>query len=634
MKNYGKKKKFSHKFVMALTFICLFALTFIIHPDKSSAINTAAQEEEQRQIFRLIKQPISINRSIQLTKSTVDSLDGKGPDSKETIILDEQMEIESYPEFDRDQIFSLSPTIFPDNNRSSGIYYYLPGKYYLAWNKEDGYMLRFYYKGEVPSGEKKTIYINFWLTPSHTPEDYQLLKKLLEFHLGSDFKKLIRLPAEYDIHLDMGAFTIPEDQITISGIDADTGEIHIVVETDVVTKEMLEDQLEDLGWVANLTITPVSFAGETPVPPQSRTINIRLFDRDAFTQKTWYRERGEFSDFTNEYAFPLALKHLYFLRKMGAQKLKVFGYDLGDIVLSPGESAKIRNARIHETLDDANTLKAWVDFSLIRDEQYLSHLMDVITGGVGDVPVKTLSIVAVNAEEFFDKYNIFEISVQVYSANFDPKGEKNILKTYKLTRNNPVISRDPLYLPAGAEQPGLSEQKSLFKYKINVIDNKASRYSDEAWREGEAGEATIYVGETHTMELMGATEEPAPEREKAGEKTTTEETADKTQTLDETAEPSISRIEPSSVAEGEPFVLKIFGSGFQLGTKVLIEVNVNAGTDLEPEFAFMEFECVYIDSSQIQVSFDRGFGADPDKRNIYVQNPNGLQSDTVVLKIV
>ncbi len=587
---------------------------------------------EEKKTLKLIsiRPTIGLNKLIINTENTISSLEGEGPTISGELSLREQMNIDVPPEFDWNQIFSLSSTVYPDINGKSKIYYYLPGKHFLAWDKEDGYLLRFYYKGEVTAGEQNKIHIDLWLTPGHQPKDYQLLKKLIQIHKGSEVKELLRLPADYRLNLQLGEHLIPEDQIAISGIDTDTGELHITVETDVVTKQMLEDQLKDLGWGGTMNISPASYsAEELSVPAVSKAINIRLCDREAFTQKEWVRRSGEFTTFSNEYDFPLRLKHIYFLRKTESKSkpLKVYGFELGDVVLEPEQSVKIRNSNIPEVLEDSNTLKAWYDFRLVPDDEYLNRMMAVITGGVGEVPIKTLSVVAVNAGEIFDRYNIFEVSVQVSSINFDPKGEKRIIKKYKLTRDNPEATGDPLYLlgETGNEEAG--GLGSLFKYKISVIDNDANRYTDEIWREGEEEEETIYIGGSHIKELMGI------KKESTGEKA--DITESKTEASEsESSELMVSSISPSSVSEGQAFVLKVYGSGFQLGTKVYIEVNVNAGTELEPEYGFMEFDCVFIESSQIQISFDRGFGVDPKERKIYVQNPDGQQSNTVVLKIL
>jgi hypothetical protein len=591
-------------------------------------------QEKEKKFLKLHKSvlapTVGLGKFIVDTENTISSLEGRGPTSSGELSLREQMKIDVPPEFDWNQIFSLSSTVYPDINGKSKIYYYLPGKHFLAWDKEDGYLLRFYYKGEVTPGEQNKIHIDLWLTPGHQPKDYQLLKKLIQIHKGIEIKELLRLPADYRLNLHLGEHLIPEDQITISGIDTDTGELHITVETDVVTKQMLEDQLKDLGWGGTMNITPASYSAEEPsVPAVSKAINIRLCDREAFTQKEWVRRSGEFTTFTNEYDFPLRLKRLYFLRKTKSKStpLKVYGFELGDVVLAPEQSVKIRNSNIPEVLEDSNTLKAWYDFRLVPDDEYLNQMMTVITGGVGEVPIKTLSLVAVNAGEIFDRYNIFEISVQVSSINFDPKGEKRIIKKYKLTRDNPEATGDPLYLlgETGDEESG--GLGSLFKYKISIIDNDANRYTDEIWREGEEEEETVYIGGSHIKELMGI------KKESTGEEA--EITESKTETAEsESSELMVSSISPSSVSEGQAFVLKVYGSGFQLGTKVYIEVNVNAGTELEPEYGFMEFDCVFIESSQIQISFDRGFGADPKERKIYVQNPDSRQSNTVILKIL
>ncbi len=627
-------KIFNNKNKLSIWAITLLIIGFgLVDTAKSFALceNLDIQEEENKTLKLIsIKQTVGLGKFILDTENTISSLEGKGPTSNGELSLREQMKIDVPPEFDWNQIFSLSSTVYPDINGKSKIYYYLPGKHFLAWDKEDGYLLRFYYKGEVTPGEQNKIHIDLWLTPGHQPKDYQLLKKLIQIHKGFGIKELLRLPADYRLNLHLGEHLIPEDQITISGIDTDTGELHITVETDVVTKQMLEDQLKDLGWGGTMNITPASYSAEEPsVPAVSKAINIRLCDREAFTQKEWVRRSGEFTTFTNEYDFPLRLKHLYFLRKTKNRStpLKVYGFELGDVILAPEQSVKIRNSNIPKILEDSNTLKAWYDFRLVPDDEYLNQMMAVITGGVGEVPIKTLSVVAVNAGEVFDRYNIFEISVQVSSINFDPKGEKRIIKKYKLTRDNPEATGDPLYLlgETGDEESG--GLGSLFKYKISVIDNDANRYTDEIWREGEEEEETIYVGGSHIKELMGI------KKESTGEEA--DNTESKTETAEsESSELMVSSISPSSVSEGQAFVLKIYGSGFQLGIKVYIEVNVNAGTELEPEYGFMEFDCVFIESSQIQISFDRGFGADPKERKIYVQNPDNRQSNTVILKIL
>jgi len=631
-------KIFNNKSKLSIWAIMLLIIGFgLVDAVNSFSFNTDSDiQEEENKTLKLIstRSTVDLSKLIMNTENKISSLEGKGPTSNGQLSLREQMNIDVPPEFDWNQIFSLSSTVYPDINGESKIYYYLPGKHFLAWDKEDGYLLRFYYKGEVTAGEQNKIHIDLWLTPGHQPKDYHLLKKLIQIHKGFELKELLRLPADYRLNLQMGEHSIPEDQITISGIDTDTGELHISVETDVVTKQMLEDLLKDLGWGGTMNITPVSYSEEEPsVPAVSKAINIRLCDGEAFTQKEWVRRGGEFTTFTNEYDFPLRLKHLYFLRKTGNEltPLKVYGFELGDVVLAPEQSVKIRNSNIPEILEDSNTLKAWYDFRLVPDDEYLNQMMAVITGGVGEVPIKTLSVVAVNAGEIFDRYNIFEVSVQVSSINFDPKGEKRIIKKYKLTRDNPEATGDPLYLlgETGDEEAG--GLGSLFKYKISVIDNDANRYTDEVWREGEEEEETIYIGGSHIKELMGTKKESTGE-EHQEEATITESKTEAAET--ESSELTVSSINPSSVSEGQAFVLKVYGSGFQLGTKVYIEVNVNAGTELEPEYGFMEFDCIFIESSQIQISFDRGFGADPKERKIYVQNPDGRQSNTVVLRIL
>jgi hypothetical protein len=235
-----------------------------------------------------------------------------------------------------------------------------------------------------------------------------------------------------------------------------------------------------------------------------------------------------------------------------------------------------------------------------------------------------LNLVAVNSD-FFNKYNIFEVVVRVHSYYFDPKGEKGIVKKYKLSKENPRVTGDSLYIADNA-----ASADSLFKYKLTVIDGSAHRYTDSTWRRSEAGEDTVYIGETQVSELLG---------EAAGN---TEDSTDTTGTVSSTPSPAgesqelaVTRISPGSVSEGEPFTLHIYGTGFRQGAKVYIEVNINKGEkDAEPEYSFSEIDCDYIDSTHLSITFEDGFSADPRERKIYVQNPDNSETEPLVLKIL
>ncbi|MGD2085524.1 MAG: hypothetical protein PVH61_04990 [Candidatus Aminicenantes bacterium] len=636
MKTLNRRKGVNQSPIL-VTLIGFLIITGWIYPGEAFAAGTNQNEQKKKKVFQ--PQPLTLKKSIltktinyqvlkQRTQSRIQQLHGKGPDGAQMIKLNEIIDIDAPAEFTQDnidQIFSLSPMVFQDINNDQlkkKIYYYLPGKYFLSWNHEDGYLLRFYYKGEVKSGGKPSIHIDLWLTPGHKPEDYQLLKKLIGVHTRATVKDLIRLPADYSLSLKLGAQEIPQEQITTSQVDSDSGEITAVIETDVVTKEMLTDQLADLGWPADMVIRPASYSQEAqPVPTLNRLINIRLCDREAYTQKKWRRGSGEFSHFTNEYDFPIELRHLFFLRETTRKSLKIYGFKLGNAVILPGQTAKINNRKIPDALDDNQTLKAWFDFRLIKNDHYLKRVLEEITGGLGEVPIKTLNLVAVNPDDFH-KYNIFEISVQVNSRYFDPAGERTILKSYKLSKDNAKITGDSFYILADSGSQSLGP---LFKYKISIIDNNANRYTDATWRQPEAGEDTIYIGENQLKELMGDQEAAAGD---------TSGTTGPTPAAGESTDLAITSISPSSVTEGEPFTLEIHGTGFQPGAKVYIKVNINAGDEsAEPEYADMEFDCVYVGSTQLKITFERGFGADPSQRDVYVQNPDSSRTNVVYLNI-
>jgi hypothetical protein len=235
-----------------------------------------------------------------------------------------------------------------------------------------------------------------------------------------------------------------------------------------------------------------------------------------------------------------------------------------------------------------------------------------------------LNLVVVN-DGLFGKYNIFEVAVQVHSYFFDPKGERGIIKKYKLSKDTLRIKGDSLHVTNGTGGKG-----PLFKYKLTVIDGNADRYTDSDWRRGAAGEDTIYIGEKQVSELLG---EAAGNTGNGAD--TTDTGSSTTSPAVESQELAVTRISPASVSEGEAFTLHIYGSGFQRGAKVYIEVNINRGSDnAEPEYSFNEIDCDYIDSTHLSITFDDGFSADPRERKLYVKNPDSSETDTLTLEIL
>ena len=98
--------------------------------------------------------------------------------------------------------------------------------------------------------------------------------------------------------------------------------------------------------------------------------------------------------------------------------------------------------------------------------------------------------------------------------------------------------------------------------------------------------------------------------------------------------PRLRALEPASVRAAVPFTLAVVGSGLGPGCSVFVEVNTRAADpQAEPVYDFVRFAPQSAARDRLEVTFDRGFGAAPPERRIYVEDAQGRRSNTLVLTI-
>ena len=113
-----------------------------------------------------------------------DEFDRKGPTN--ITYAEWQIDIDTDHSFDADFAYvNINRTIFRDENKKSGVFYYLPNAYSLNWDKESGYAFNVCYLSADDSGRGKVI-ITAELKPNITKADIELAKVLLKQNIKSE----------------------------------------------------------------------------------------------------------------------------------------------------------------------------------------------------------------------------------------------------------------------------------------------------------------------------------------------------------------------------------------------------------------------------------------------------------------
>jgi hypothetical protein len=365
--------------------------------------------------------------------------------------------------------------VYPDANRESGIYYYRPRKFVLRFDPNDGYYLSVDYKAGAAGADN--VLMQARLTPGAGPPDRAVLEALVEAYLhgrGGPRPVLLPLPASYEAAFNLTDWNV--DEVTINGVDPDTGEIVLTLSADVPTKELVTSTLGNVnGLVGSVRLTPLYISdAQTMTQAVELQAELRLADLAGGPPLRWRSPSGNSSEFTNAWPFDLRLRYLAYLVKEAPGRLKLRGWGLGNTLLAPRDSARMATADLNAEIDGSNVVTALYLGSLVRDDDAVRRVVDELTGGVGALPVQELTIDVIRAADLFDQYGIYKLAVEVRSAHFDPEGREVAHHTYQVDESSATVLTDPLYL--------WEDSGDLYQYRIGVVTIDGTVHSDSGWR--------------------------------------------------------------------------------------------------------------------------------------------------------
>lgn len=430
--------------------------------------------------------------------SLIKSKNGKGPGPAPIPLKDLiNWRGQEYFGIDAQSILSLSLTVYRDIEKNSFIFYYIPARYYIKWNPDEGYYMAISYARENADSSKNVL-LQTRMTPGIRNQDFNLLKELIKIHLRNNGESSSRvvlqpLPANYVPSFNLPA--IGEQDISVTGVNPDTRELGLSITTDEATKELLVDQLSNtLGLTGNIVLVPEKVSDDQPdLSSKPVDANMRFCDNNAYARKPWDGDLDDdVSTFLNDHPLPVKLKYLCYLYNRG-NDVEVRGYDLGARTLLPGQRARIQNDVLNSEMTSSKSLAIWYEYTFDCDSDFLSEVVRGLTGGVGSVPTQELGVTMVQASETFDQYGIYLAVVTMRSRYFDPEGEEVITNTYELTADNADIQCAPLYLWDDEARGG---DIPLYEFKLSLVMTTGDVYEDTQWRDprGVSAAGKLFIG--------------------------------------------------------------------------------------------------------------------------------------------
>jgi hypothetical protein len=394
------------------------------------------------------------------------------------------------------KISTISGDLYQDSNPDSGIFYYLPARYTLYWDTENGYQLRMLY-GAAAGDDSGSVTISARLTSAIDANEVQLLRKLLAAALGTAFKDLLPFPFNgapaFSLKDDVRAFNIPAEKVSVAAISDIAGEVDVSITTDTVTKENIEATLtRGLGLSGTATFTSATASGTQPFS-RSVPVRLRVTDPQSFGTRYWRRNVR----LRNETFFPWTLKYVHFLTIGLRGTPTVYSYSMQNTELPPSAQAQIADSAIQAWLD--HSLKAWVEFS-VRDnyDPGIKLAKQQWTGGVDAFTTATLSISALTP--FTQPGGIARVLIDVKSKYYDPQGASEQTRSATLTKNDETVTVGPLFLVNRTTDEVARPNDPLFSYRLSIVKDDGTVIGPSSWKPGER--MTVFVGSSQIAEVL------------------------------------------------------------------------------------------------------------------------------------
>ena len=437
----------------------------------------------------------------------------KGPSALAAIDLLEGLHVDRSIPLAADDILDIDSRVYVDGNAASGLYYYLPRRFDLAWSPETQYALTVIYgMAGGGDGEGEVLMAARLVTGVDTREialARQLLVAYAKRHVergAMAIRELRPLPlsATSDVKLFGGAksdFSVDPEKVSVQGLSDLLGAMDVSWSTDVRRLLNLESLLRtDAGIHGNVTLhVAASEPFERALP-----IEIQVAAPETFGRIEFDRAKG----WTNRTHYPIRLLELHALMlspaDQGALRKNdpvILSWALGDARVAPGASVEW-DGRLVPAWVDQHAKRVWVRYAV---DSNCAPCDDRTFDAKFIPPMPPTRNVVVTTGDVFEATGAQRIGIVLRSPFLD-------------SQRNRILEQPPVFLTRdGAETPiarlflterelsGAGASEPLYELRAEVVMRDGSVRRSERWTPSR--ELDFLLGSASLEKLLG----PAPQ---------------------------------------------------------------------------------------------------------------------------
>ncbi|MCA9512962.1 MAG: hypothetical protein KC560_19790 [Myxococcales bacterium] len=415
--------------------------------------------------------------------------DFQGPSALGAANLLENLHVDRRVELRANEILKIASEVYFDANRDTGVVYYLPRRYDLAWNPRDQYALTVIYGMAGATEGDGEVFMAARLDTGIDARELEVAKALVRAYIRRHAKQTpqrfeelrpVPLASTSNVELFGGAsneFTVDAGQVSVQRVSGFLESIDVSWATDVRRLLNIESLLRtDAGIHGSTTFET---AGREPF---RRTIplEIDVTSRGSLGRVVFDRAKG----WANDAPYPVTLHDLHALvlatesrGRVREDDPVVYSWSLGDAVVAPGERVRWQAGAVPEWLD-GQALLFWVEYSVDGtcapcDDAVFSERF------IPDLP-KTREVVFTTGDAF-EATGAERITVHVRSPFLDPQRSAIVqLPGVRLAADGQETQVARLFLTEREFSPAASHEP-FYEWFLEVAMRDGTTYRSPSW---------------------------------------------------------------------------------------------------------------------------------------------------------
>ncbi len=397
-------------------------------------------------------------------------------------------------------ILGVYGRIYPDKNANSGVYYYIPESYRLAYDEDLGgakglgFRISYDRIGDEVSDDAVRMAVSLDSALSFQEIDIaeQIVSRLARRN-SLKFTQLKAYPLAAPPLFDFSgglAGRVDSEDVAVVALSNTLEGIDVSWTTDGITAQNLRRDLRDgipISGTAAFS-APNTDAPTEVVPMRVELSNPAVFDPLHFSRTEAIR---------NSSPLPVILKNLHVLVEK-ADRMQMYSWSLNNTVVPPQASIDLNLDNFPAAIDSAAT-RIWFQYALDRScESCIDAVLDELLSG--DVWPDTGAL-TLRALTPLEATSAAEIWIETRSRFFDPNDRtlRDGQRIY-LTEDRGEYSIQPIFLTGQTESED-GEEWPLFEYRLSVIMPDGSIYEGQNWIASDND--TVVIGSYQVQQSLG-----------------------------------------------------------------------------------------------------------------------------------